>query len=150
MIRLSDWMAGGRMLQLVGGQVESLFDELLPVEVRELPADLARRQPGNWRPAGGCGGSSLTPGRAGWSRGHGSGVPPSAQRHPPGEGAKVCLAVGCSSLGIFSSRFTDLVGMPPSTYRHQATRATAGMPSCVAKQVTSPVRNREAPLREAH
>ena len=72
-----------------------------------------------------------------------------AQRHPPGEGAKVCLAVGCSSLGIFSSRFTDLVGMPPSTYRHQATRATAGMPSCVAKQVTSPVRNREAPLREA-
>jgi hypothetical protein len=49
MIRLSDWMAGGRMLRLVGGQVESLFDELLPVEVRELPADLARRQPGNWR-----------------------------------------------------------------------------------------------------
>jgi hypothetical protein len=41
MIRLSDWMAGGRMLRLVGGQVESLFDELLPVEVRELPADLA-------------------------------------------------------------------------------------------------------------
>ena len=34
-----------------------------------------------------CGRSSLTPGRAGWSRGHGSGVPPSAQRHPPGEGA---------------------------------------------------------------
>ena len=37
--------------------------------------------------AGGCGGSTLTPGRVGWSRGHGSGVPPSAQRHPPGEGA---------------------------------------------------------------
>jgi hypothetical protein len=34
-----------------------------------------------------CGRSTLTPGRAGWSRGHGSGVPPSAQRHPPGEGA---------------------------------------------------------------
>jgi hypothetical protein len=33
-----------------------------------------------------CGRSTLTPGRAGWSRGHGSGVPPDAQRHPPGEG----------------------------------------------------------------
>jgi IS5 family transposase len=41
MIRLSDWMAGGRMLRLAGEQVESLLDELLPVEVRELPADLA-------------------------------------------------------------------------------------------------------------
>src|SRR5512133_2503160 len=36
---------------------------------------------------GGCGGSTLTPGRAGWPRGHGSGVPPDAQRPPPGEGA---------------------------------------------------------------
>jgi AraC-like DNA-binding protein len=57
---------------------------------------------------------------------------------------EVCFAVGCSSLGTFSTRFTDLVGMPPSTYRRQAARATAGMPSCVAKQVTRPVRNREA------
>jgi len=59
---------------------------------------------------------------------------------------EVCFAVGCSSLGSFSSRFTELVGMPPSTYRRQAARATAGMPSCVAKQVTRPVRNREAPV----
>jgi AraC-like DNA-binding protein len=59
--------------------------------------------------------------------------------------ARVCFAVGCSSLGAFSSRFTELVGVPPSTYRRQATRATAGMPSCVAKQVTRPIRNREAP-----
>jgi AraC-like DNA-binding protein len=58
---------------------------------------------------------------------------------------EVCFAVGCSSLGSFSSRFTELVGAPPSTYRLQAARATAGMPSCVAKQVTRPVRNREAP-----
>ena len=58
---------------------------------------------------------------------------------------EVCFAVGCSSLGTFSSRFTDLVGVPPSVYRRQAARATAGMPSCVAKQVTRPVRNREAP-----
>ena len=57
---------------------------------------------------------------------------------------EVCFEVGCSSLGTFSSRFTDLVGVPPSTYRSQTTRATAGMPSCVAKQVTRPIRNREA------
>jgi AraC-like DNA-binding protein len=61
---------------------------------------------------------------------------------------EVCFAVGCSSLGTFSSRFTELVGVPPSTYRHQAAQATAGMPSCVAKQVTRPVRNREAPISE--
>jgi transcriptional regulator GlxA family with amidase domain len=62
----------------------------------------------------------------------------------------VCFAVGCSSLGTFSTRFTELVGMPPSTYRRRATGTTAGMPSCVAKQVTRPVRNREAPVAEAH
>jgi AraC-like DNA-binding protein len=58
---------------------------------------------------------------------------------------EVCFDVGCSSLGTFSSRFTELVGVPPSVYRHQAAGATAGMPPCVAKQVTRPVRNREAP-----
>ncbi|CAN5672508.1 helix-turn-helix transcriptional regulator [soil metagenome] len=57
---------------------------------------------------------------------------------------EVCFAVGCSSLGTFSTRFTELVGVPPSTYREQSSQATAGMPSCVAKQVTRPVRNREA------
>jgi transcriptional regulator GlxA family with amidase domain len=61
----------------------------------------------------------------------------------------VCFAVGCSSLGTFSTRFTELVGMPPSEYRIDAARATAGMPSCVVKQVTRPVRNREAPVVEA-
>ncbi|MFF5337469.1 helix-turn-helix transcriptional regulator [Streptomyces sp. NPDC013181] len=59
---------------------------------------------------------------------------------------EVCFAVGCASLGTFSTRFTELVGMPPSVYRQEAARATAGMPSCVAKQVTRPVRHREAPL----
>jgi len=58
----------------------------------------------------------------------------------------VCFAVGCSSLGTFSTRFTELVGVPPSTYRRHAARETVGMPSCVAKQVTRPVRNREAPV----
>ncbi len=57
---------------------------------------------------------------------------------------EVCFEVGCSSLGTFSTRFTELVGMPPSTYRREAARATAGMPPCVAKRVTKPIRNREA------
>ncbi|MFX0577951.1 helix-turn-helix transcriptional regulator [Nocardia nepalensis] len=57
---------------------------------------------------------------------------------------EVCFAVGCSSLGTFSTRFTELVGMPPSTYKREAEQATAGMPPCVAKQVTRPIRNREA------
>ena len=57
---------------------------------------------------------------------------------------EVCFAVGCSSPGTFSTRFTELVGVPPSVYRDQAARATAGMPPCVAKQVTRPIRNREA------
>ena len=57
----------------------------------------------------------------------------------------VCFTVGCSSLGTFSTRFTELVGMPPSVYRQQAAKATVGLPACVAKQVTRPIRNREAP-----
>ncbi|HEY5195614.1 MAG TPA: helix-turn-helix transcriptional regulator [Solirubrobacteraceae bacterium] len=58
---------------------------------------------------------------------------------------EVCFEVGCSSLGTFSTRFAELVGVPPSIYRRNATRASAGMPACVAKQVTRPIRNREAP-----
>jgi transcriptional regulator GlxA family with amidase domain len=61
---------------------------------------------------------------------------------------EVCFAVGCSSLGTFSSRFSELVGVPPSTYRREAARATAGMPGCVAQQVTRPIRNREARAAE--
>lgn len=58
---------------------------------------------------------------------------------------EVCFAVGCSSLGTFSTRFTELVGMPPSAYGRAARDGTPGLPACVAKQVTRPVRNREAP-----
>ncbi|WP_207946758.1 helix-turn-helix transcriptional regulator [Actinomadura sp. 7K507] len=61
---------------------------------------------------------------------------------------EVCFTVGCSSLGTFSTRFTELVGVPPSTYRHEAAEATAGMAPCVAKRVTRPVRNREVPATE--
>jgi AraC-like DNA-binding protein len=57
---------------------------------------------------------------------------------------EVCFAVGCQSLGTFSTRFTELVGVPPSTYRREAAGATDGMPPCTAKQVTRPVRNQEA------
>jgi len=68
----------------------------------------------------------------------------------------VCFTVGCSSLGTFSTRFTELVGIPPSTYRREATGATSGIPSCVAKQVTRPIRLRpsvrdgEAPITVPH
>jgi AraC-like DNA-binding protein len=57
---------------------------------------------------------------------------------------EVCFTVGCASLGTFSTRFAELVGVPPSVYRREAA-VLAGLPSCVARQVTRPVRNREAP-----
>jgi AraC-like DNA-binding protein len=57
---------------------------------------------------------------------------------------EICFTVGCSSLGTFSTRFTELVGVAPSVYRSEVERDTAGMPPCVAKEVTRPVRNREA------
>lgn len=63
---------------------------------------------------------------------------------------EVCFAVGCSSLGTFSTRFTELVGVRPSTYRREAAGALAGMPPCVAKQVTRPIRNREASATGPH
>jgi transcriptional regulator GlxA family with amidase domain len=62
----------------------------------------------------------------------------------------VCFAVGCSSLGSFSTRFTELVGVPPSTYRRDAALVTEGIPSCLSKQVTRPVRNREAATTHWH
>ncbi|MFC4059576.1 helix-turn-helix transcriptional regulator [Planomonospora corallina] len=57
---------------------------------------------------------------------------------------EVCFAVGASSLGTFSTRFTELVGVPPSVYRRDHSQAAAGIPPCLAKQVTRPVRNQEA------
>ncbi|WFE65437.1 helix-turn-helix transcriptional regulator [Micromonospora sp. WMMD714] len=58
---------------------------------------------------------------------------------------EVCLAVGCASLGTFSTRFTELVGMPPSSYRALAAQRSAHLPPCLTRQVARPVRNREAP-----
>jgi AraC-like DNA-binding protein len=61
---------------------------------------------------------------------------------------EVCFAVGCASLGTFTTRFTELVGVSPGVYRRQQANATVGMPSCVARQVTRPIRNREAQVSE--
>ncbi|WP_189935536.1 helix-turn-helix domain-containing protein [Streptomyces sulfonofaciens] len=57
---------------------------------------------------------------------------------------EVCFAVGCTSLGSFSSRFTELVGESPSAYRARGHEAGAAIPACVAKALTRPVRNGEA------
>jgi len=61
----------------------------------------------------------------------------------------VCFAVGCSSLGTFSTRFSELVGMSPSAYRRATAGTPGGMPPCVEKQVTRPIRNREAAVAES-
>lgn len=53
---------------------------------------------------------------------------------------EVCFAVGCTSLGSFSSRFTELVGETPSAYRARPHEAGAAIPACVAKVLTRPVR----------
>lgn len=57
---------------------------------------------------------------------------------------EVCFAVGFSSLGTFSTRFTELVGISPSAYRQRADESDGELPSCVTRAVTRPVRNREA------
>jgi AraC-like DNA-binding protein len=62
----------------------------------------------------------------------------------------ICFEVGCSSLGTFSTRFTELVGVPPSTYRSTEAGSMEGIPPCVAKQVSRPIRNREAPVATGH
>jgi transcriptional regulator GlxA family with amidase domain len=61
----------------------------------------------------------------------------------------VCFEVGCQSLGTFSTRFTELVGVPPSVYKQEAAMETEGMPPCVVKQVTRPVRAGSIRNREA-
>jgi AraC-like DNA-binding protein len=51
-----------------------------------------------------------------------------------------CVAVGCTSLGSFSSRFTEIVGVSPSGYRHRDHRDLEVVPSCVSMFVTRPRR----------
>ncbi|WOC12013.1 helix-turn-helix transcriptional regulator [Gordonia sp. MP11Mi] len=57
---------------------------------------------------------------------------------------EVCFAVGSSSLGTFSTRFTELVGVSPSVYRREMSGDLEGVPPCLARQAARPVRNREA------
>ncbi|MEZ0067436.1 AraC-like DNA-binding protein [Streptacidiphilus sp. MAP12-20] len=60
-----------------------------------------------------------------------------------------CMAVGCTSLGSFSSRFTELVGLTPSAYRAGEHSAVLAMPSCVAKVRTRPMKGRQVRNEEA-
>jgi AraC-like DNA-binding protein len=62
---------------------------------------------------------------------------------------EVCLAVGCTSLGSFSARFTLLVGETPTAYRAQDHRALAGVPGCIAKDLTRPSPPTEQDRRSA-
>jgi AraC-like DNA-binding protein len=61
---------------------------------------------------------------------------------------EVCLAVGCTSLGSFSARFTELVGETPTAYRARDHSALANVPGCVAKELTRPSR-RQRRIRAA-
>ena len=56
----------------------------------------------------------------------------------------VCFEVGCSSLGTFSTRFTELVGESPTAYRARDHAWTEGLPACLVRVATRPIRNREA------
>ena len=59
-----------------------------------------------------------------------------------------CFAVGSTSLGSFSSRFSELVGESPSAYRARSHSAAAPIPSCVIMVMTKPIRNEEAALAQ--
>lgn len=65
-----------------------------------------------------------------------------------------CMEVGSTSLGSFSTRFTELVGETPSAYRAREHAAVAAMPACIAKVRTRPTRpahegKAESRIREA-
>ena len=60
-----------------------------------------------------------------------------------------CMTVGCTSLGSFSSRFTEIVGETPSAYRSREHSAVRAMPPCVAKVRTRPTRKRQVRNEEA-
>ncbi|HEV3382862.1 MAG TPA: helix-turn-helix transcriptional regulator [Trebonia sp.] len=52
----------------------------------------------------------------------------------------VCMAVGCTSLGSFSARFTRLAGETPTAYRARDHGALAKVPGCIARELTRPAR----------
>lgn len=57
----------------------------------------------------------------------------------------VCFAVGYGSLGTFTTRFTELVGVPPGAYRRSGPSPLVGLPGIVTMRATKPIRNREVP-----
>ncbi len=60
-----------------------------------------------------------------------------------------CVAVGCTSLGSFSWRFTELLGESPSAYRSREHLAVRAMPPCVSKVLTRPTRKISSSFGEA-
>ena len=66
-------------------------------------------------------------------------------RHSGLSVTEICMTVGFSSLGTFSTRFTELVGVSPTVYRDACRPDTTGVPPCVLRRVDRPIRNREAP-----
>lgn len=65
-------------------------------------------------------------------------------RHSQLSVTDICMTVGCSSLGTFSTRFSELVGMSPSAYRQASNLDASTLPPCVIRKVERPIRNREA------
>jgi len=61
-------------------------------------------------------------------------------RHDDISVTEVCMAVGCTSLGSFSTRFTQLVGETPTAYRDRSHEELAQVPGCIAKDLTRPSR----------
>ncbi|MGC2485837.1 MAG: helix-turn-helix transcriptional regulator [Acidimicrobiales bacterium] len=59
-----------------------------------------------------------------------------------------CVSVGCTSLGSFSSRFREVVGMTPTQYRELDYGDIEQMPSCISMFVTRP-RRLPTPRRES-
>jgi AraC-like DNA-binding protein len=59
-------------------------------------------------------------------------------RHGEMSVTEACMAVGCSSLGSFSVRFTQLAGETPTTYRSREHGVLAGVPGCIAKDLDRP------------
>ncbi len=60
-----------------------------------------------------------------------------------------CMSVGCTSLGSFSTRFSEIVGQTPSAYRRQEHDAVKAMPACVAKTRTRRARPASSRIGEA-
>ncbi len=63
---------------------------------------------------------------------------------------EVCMAVGCTSLGSFSSRFTVVVGETPSEYRSRDHSELEGVPGCIARDLTRPTPKRSRIEEAAH